>query len=51
MVFLTEVQEKEQYAILMEAFGHHCDAIKLQLQKDKLPAKKNDAFIHAIKLI
>jgi hypothetical protein len=51
LVFLTEVQQKEQYAILMEAYEYHCDTIKQQLHKTKLVTKKIDTYVHAIKLI
>jgi hypothetical protein len=49
--FLTEIQEKEQYAILMESYSRHIEIIKKQLQKDTLPTKKIDSFIVALKLI
>lgn len=51
LVFLTEIQEKEQYMIIMDAYSRHIETIKWELQKNKLPVRKRDAFIIALKLI
>lgn len=49
--FLTEIQEQEQYTILMDAYSRNCETIQQQLQKEKLPVKKIDSFLIALKLI